>query len=71
MNKPTVHTLAAVLDPVCHRFFSAQESAGEVWHDMHVYHFCSETCRRRFVATPRRFVMPMQESGADLLRSNV
>jgi Cu(I)/Ag(I) efflux system membrane fusion protein len=53
--------VAPVLDPVCGMHVHAEEAgaAGRTArHGDHVFHFCSDSCRKQFVADPSRFTKP-------------
>jgi Cu+-exporting ATPase len=44
-------------DPVCGgQVLVAAPPGGTLEHDGVTYHFCSETCRRRFAADPERYL---------------
>jgi Cu+-exporting ATPase len=47
--------VATVRDPVCGMDIDPAAAAGSEEHDGKAYSFCSESCHRRFVATPERF----------------
>jgi YHS domain-containing protein len=52
---------ATVLDPVCGMHVDPKETraAGRTaTHGKDVYFFCSDSCRRQFVADPPRFARP-------------
>jgi Cu+-exporting ATPase len=42
-------------DPVCGMDVSETDAAGSVEYEGVTYYFCSEACRRRFVASPAEF----------------
>ncbi len=60
-DQPMSERVSLVTDPVCGMQFHVANSAAEVWHDMHVHHFCSSECRDAFVSEPERFWPPAQE----------
>lgn len=45
-----------VTDPVCQMTFSVAEAATSVTYKDRTYYFCVEGCRRKFEATPERYV---------------
>ena len=53
--------VAPVLDPVCGMHVDAEEAgaAGRTAkHGDHVFHFCSNSCKKQFVADPSRYAKP-------------
>ena len=55
---------AEVIDPVCGMAITPENAAGHVDHEGHTYHFCSESCRKRFQADPRAFLNTPTEAPA-------
>lgn len=49
-------TAGRELDPVCGMTVDPATAAGHAEHAGTVYHFCSDHCRRKFVAEPSRYV---------------
>lgn len=45
-----------VTDPVCQMTFSVAEAADSLQYKDRVYFFCVEGCRRKFEATPERYI---------------
>jgi YHS domain-containing protein len=45
-----------VTDPVCAMDLGAGEEAARLVPEGREYHFCSDDCLRRFIATPERYV---------------
>jgi Cu+-exporting ATPase len=43
-------------DPVCGMTIAEKDAAGTAEHQGTTYYFCSEGCRRKFVANPAAFV---------------
>jgi Cu(I)/Ag(I) efflux system membrane fusion protein len=50
---------AKVIDPVCGMQIDPADAAGSAAHGGHVFHFCSEHCKRRFEADPSRYAKPV------------
>ena len=48
----------AQLDPVCRMAVSEEQPAPVATYQDREYRFCSEDCRRRFLAAPSRYVGP-------------
>ena len=46
-----------VTDPVCQMTFSVAEAAATAVHKDKTYYFCVEGCRRKFEATPERYIV--------------
>ena len=44
-----------VTDPVCGMTLDADQVVAKVEHAGTTYHFCSEACRKRFVAEPGKY----------------
>lgn len=51
-------------DPVCGMAVNPQSGKHVAEHDGHTYHFCSESCRERFVADPDAYRTPRIRSVA-------
>jgi multidrug efflux pump subunit AcrA (membrane-fusion protein)/YHS domain-containing protein len=59
MKAPARQVAAArVLDPVCGMHIDPAVAAGSAAHGDHVFHFCSESCKRQFDAHPSRYAKP-------------
>jgi Cu+-exporting ATPase len=43
-------------DPVCGMTIKEEAAAGTAEYQGMIYYFCSEACRRKFVASPGEFV---------------
>lgn len=43
-------------DPVCGMTIAEKDAVGTAEYQGSTYHFCSEACRRRFVANPAEFI---------------
>ena len=57
MHASDIATEATVVrDPVCG--MTVDPTAGKPWHEHagHTYHFCSEGCRKKFVAAPEDYI---------------
>jgi RND family efflux transporter MFP subunit len=50
---------AKVIDPVCGMQIDPAVAAGSAAHGGHVFHFCSENCKRQFEAGPSRYAKPV------------
>lgn len=50
--------LLAVTDPVCAMSVDPSHAAGSVVHDGRTYYFCSNSCRQKFQADPKRYLKP-------------
>jgi multidrug efflux pump subunit AcrA (membrane-fusion protein)/YHS domain-containing protein len=50
---------AKVIDPVCGMHIDRADAAGSAAHGGHVFHFCSESCKRQFDADPSRYAQPV------------
>ena len=50
------HEEDKVTDPVCQMTFSVAEAVDSLQYKDRVYYFCVEGCRRKFEATPERYV---------------
>jgi YHS domain-containing protein len=48
-----------VIDPVCGMQIDPADAAASAAHDSHVFHFCSEHCKRQFDAEPSRYAKPV------------
>jgi multidrug efflux pump subunit AcrA (membrane-fusion protein)/YHS domain-containing protein len=60
MKAPAREVAAAkVLDPVCGMQIDLADAAGSAAHGGHVFHFCSEHCKRQFDADPSRYAKPL------------
>ncbi|MGB8635088.1 MAG: heavy metal translocating P-type ATPase [Rhodanobacteraceae bacterium] len=44
------------MDPVCGMRTDPEHAAHHAEHDAHVYHFCSEACRKKFQSNPDRYL---------------
>ena len=44
------------LDPVCGMTVDPATTAHHATHDGHDYHFCSASCRTKFIADPGRYL---------------
>ena len=53
--------MSQVKDPVCGRVIQRAAAAGRVTHDFEEVYFCSDNCRRVFLASPERFVPERHE----------
>ncbi len=51
-NEPSTETIR---DPVCGMMVDPNAGKPTVEHDGHTYHFCSDVCRKKFVAEPEAF----------------
>lgn len=51
-----------ITDPVCGMAFDAKNAVAQAGLDGRTYYFCSEGCKRRFVANPDRYVEPPEAS---------
>jgi Cu+-exporting ATPase len=47
-----------VKDPVCGMEIRAEDAAAREEHEGRVFHFCSESCHREFLADPHRYAHP-------------
>jgi Cu+-exporting ATPase len=47
-----------VRDPVCGMELERANAAGATDYRGHVYYFCSDDCKQRFLAAPARFISP-------------
>ncbi|MHB1490216.1 MAG: permease [Cellulomonas sp.] len=54
---------AAVTDPVCGMSIDPHTAAGHATHDGVDYSFCSENCRKDFVADPAHYLTPTGSGG--------
>jgi multidrug efflux pump subunit AcrA (membrane-fusion protein)/YHS domain-containing protein len=60
MKAPAREVAAArVLDPVCGMHIDPADAVGSAAHAGHVFHFCSENCKREFDADPSRYAKPV------------
>jgi YHS domain-containing protein len=50
------HEHDKVTDPVCQMTFPISEAADSMEYKDHVYYFCVEGCRRKFVTAPERYL---------------
>lgn len=50
------HEDTQVTDPVCQMTFPAVEAATSIKYKERTYYFCIEGCRRKFEATPERYI---------------
>ncbi len=55
-EQPHVRSRAAVLDPVCGMQVDPEYSHIRAQHAGKTYHFCSNHCRKRFLATPEKYL---------------
>ncbi len=51
------HDEQKVTDPVCQMSFSVAEAAATTLYKDRTYYFCVDSCRRKFEATPERYVV--------------
>ena len=56
-------------DPVCGMTVRTGATARSAVHDGHTYYFCSEGCRTRFAADPKRYVTPTAPPRAETARA--
>jgi YHS domain-containing protein/mono/diheme cytochrome c family protein len=61
-NRTPPEEARIVTDPVCSMDVRATETTPRATHAGHTYHFCSETCRDRFVAEPNRYAKTTKAS---------
>ena len=55
-EQPHVRSRAAVLDPVCGMQVDPEYSHIRAQHAGKTYHFCSNHCHKRFLATPEKYL---------------
>lgn len=55
-NRATPTAQAVVRDPVCGMTVDPAAGKPTAEHDGHLYHFCSQGCRMKFVAEPAKFL---------------
>jgi Cu+-exporting ATPase len=48
--------METVKDPVCGMEIDPATAAASEEHEGTTYHFCSEACHQKFIATPEQFV---------------
>jgi Cu+-exporting ATPase len=69
-SRPAAGTM--VTDPVCGMTIAAQEAAATVVHGGRTYHFCAESCARRFRENPAAFTeAPAAETPAPHVAAGV
>jgi len=66
MSRPHQHPAsgATVKDPVCGMTVDPGATPHHAHHDGSDYHFCSDGCRRRFIADPQRWLAPPSPASA-------
>lgn len=48
-------TARQVKDPVCGMIIAAEDAAAIVEHGEHKHYFCSQECRQKFEADPKKY----------------
>ena len=47
-----------VKDPVCGMMIDAASAKGKSEHEGKTYYFCSDSCKKKFDADPKKYVQP-------------